>query len=189
MRELGVNVPTAVTFVLGIGFALILTLIFPDPDPDSTSVMMIRLIESLKWLATVIVAFIPLLAWNVRRVVRRDRSINERLRMDSEIAGSLDEQMKSFLQNILSDQCYGVAKCYAFGSVVRRDPTRDVDVIIQFDSSKRRRVRIYRDRLRTVESRFQEFYGRKLHLQTFASVENDALEEFLSVAVAHERIL
>ena len=96
--------------------------------------------------------------------------------------------MKSFLRNALNDPWYGVAKCYAFGSIVGQYPTRDVDIIIQFDSSKQGQVRAYHDRLRNIESSFQEFHGRKLHLQTFLSTENEALHRFLNIAGPHERI-
>ena len=108
--------------------------------------------------------------------------------MAAEIAASVDDQMKSFLRNSLKNPSYGVAKCYAFGSVVRLDPTRDIDIIIQFDTSKPRQVRIYRDRLRKIETLFQEFHDRKLHVQTFLCTENEALHRFLNDAGAHERI-
>ena len=97
--------------------------------------------------------------------------------------------MKLFLRNSLKNPCYGVAKCYAFGSVVGRYPMRDVDIVVQFDSSQQGRVRICRDRLRNIESSFQEFHGLKLHLQTFLSDEDDAVDRFLNRAGAHERIV
>ena len=97
--------------------------------------------------------------------------------------------MKLFLRNALRNPCYGVAKCYAFGSVVGRYSTRDVDIVVQFDSSKQGRVRICRERLRNIESNFQDFHGLKLHLQTFLFDEDDALDRFLNRAGAHERIV
>ena len=96
--------------------------------------------------------------------------------------------MKSFLRNTLRDKWYGVSKCYVFGSVVRQDPTRDVDIVVQFDSSNERRVRMSRDRIRKIERSFQEFYELKLHIQTFLCAEDQAVNDFLSVAGAHERI-
>ena len=104
-------------------------------------------------------------------------------------AALVDDQMKSFLRNALGNPHYGVAESYAFGSVVGQHPTRDVDIIIRFDSSKPGRVRTYRDRLRIIESNFQEFHGLKLHVQTFLSAENDALHRFLDDAGVHERII
>ena len=97
--------------------------------------------------------------------------------------------MKSFLRNALSNPWYGVAKCYAFGSVVGKYPTRDVDIIIQFDSSKRGRVRNCRDRLRNIERSFQEFHGLELHVQTFLATENEALHRFLNDAGQHQRLV
>ena len=97
--------------------------------------------------------------------------------------------MKSFLCKSFSEQWYGVAKCYAFGSVVGRYPTRDVDIVVQFDSSKQGPVRISRERLRNIESSFQEFYGLKLHLQTFLFDEDNALDRFLNRAGEYERIV
>ena len=115
--------------------------------------------------------------------------MSAQLRMAAESAASVDEQMKLFLRNALCDSWYGVAKCYAFGSVVGQYPTHDVDVIIQFESSKERLVRIYRHRLRDIESSFQEFHGLKLHVQTFLSGENEPLHKFLDDAGIHERII
>ena len=109
--------------------------------------------------------------------------------MDAASAASVDDQMKSFLRNALSNPWYGVAKCYAFGSVVEQYPTRDVDIIIQFDSSKQRQVRTYRDRLRNIERSFQEFHGLDLHVQTFLSAEDEALHRFLNDAGMHGCIM
>ena len=96
--------------------------------------------------------------------------------------------MKSFLRNVVQDPWYGVAKCYAFGSVLGDYPTRDVDIILQFNSSKESDVRTYRDRLRSVEGTFQEFHGLELHVQTFLSTEDEAQQRFLDRAGLHERI-
>ena len=109
--------------------------------------------------------------------------------MAAESAASVDNQMKSLLRNTLINPWYGVAKCYAFGSVVGQYPTRDVDIAIQFDSSRPGQIQIYRDRLRSVEGMFQEFYSLKLHVQTFLSNEDEALHTFLNDAGMHERIM
>ena len=109
--------------------------------------------------------------------------------MAAESDALVDDQIKSFLRNALSDRRYGIAKCYAFGSVVGQYPTHDVDIIIQFDSSKRGRVRTYRYRLRDIESSFHELHGLKLHVQTFLSTQDEALHRFLNVAGLHERII
>ena len=96
--------------------------------------------------------------------------------------------MMSFLRNTLRNPCYGVAKCYAFGSVVAQYPTRDVDIIIQFDSSKPGEVNMYRDRLRKVESLFQQHHKLSLHVQTFLCTENEALNRFLIKADVYKCI-
>ena len=147
------------------------------------------LIKSMAWIGASVAIFVPLLAWNILKLARRERSIDEQLRMAVENAVWVDDQIKSFLHNALSNPWYGVAKCYAFGSIVGRYPTRDVDVVIQFDSSKQGRVRICRERLRSIESSFQEFHCLKLHVQTFLLAENEALDRFLNKAGFHERIL
>ena len=77
----------------------------------------------------------------------------------------------------------------SFGSVVGLYPTRDVDIVVQFDSSEPRQVRIYRDRLRKIEHLFDEHHALKLHVQTFLSAENEYLHRFLNDAGAHERIV
>ena len=145
--------------------------------------------RSAAWLIAVIVGFILLLAWNVFKVARQERSVKAHLGMVAKRDSSVDEQMKSFLRNTLSDPWYGIVRCHVFGSVVRQYATRDVDIIVQFHSSKEHRVRICRDRLRSVETSFEEFHGKKLHVQTFLSAQNEALDKFLNVAGAHERII
>ena len=188
VRELGLNVPTAVSVVLVIGFTIIFDRTFADPETDSVTDFELWLIKSMAWLLAVVVVFVLHLTWNTFKVVRQDRTTIEYLRLAAESTTLVDDQMKSYLHNALRDRRYGVAKCYAFGSVVGQYPTRDVDIIIQFDSSKRHRVRTYRHRLRDIESSFHEFYGLKLHVQMFLSTENEALHRFLNDAGQHERI-
>ena len=189
VRALGVNFPTALIVILGIGFTVLISDKFSPPETDSVTGFVLWLIKSTAWLAAVVVVFGPFLVWNIFKVVQRERSISEQLRMAAETAALVDDQMKSFLRNLLSNPHYGVAECYTFGSVVRQDPNRDVDIVIRFDSSKPRRVRTYRDRLRNIESNFQEFHGLELHVQTFLSAENEALHRFLDDAGMHERII
>ena len=193
MRHLGINVPTALMAILGIGFTVVIVATFPGPeasDPKTESItgFLLWLIKSIAWIGALVAVFVPLMTWNIVQVARRDRSANAHLRMATESANSLDYQMKAFLRNSLGNPSYGVAKCYAFGSLVRLYPTRDVDIIIQFDTSKPRQVRTYRDRLRKIETLFQEFHDRKLHVQTFLCSENEALDRFLNDAGEHERI-
>ena len=147
VRELGFNIPTLLTVILVIVFLIIITQVTSAPETDSRAGIVFG---TIRYIALVVV-FLPLLAWNVIKVARRDKTEREILRMTEKSSASLDDQMKSFISKSLSNPQYGVAKCYAFGSVVRRDPTRDVDIIIQFDSSKPRQIRHYRDRLRNVE--------------------------------------
>ena len=134
------------------------------------------------------VAFVPLLAWNIVKVARQAQAVREGLRLAIESAASVDDQMKAFLRNTLRNTYYGVAKCYAFGSVVGQHPTRDLDIVVQFDSSKEDQVRTYRDRLRSIEGSFQEFSDLQLHVQTFLSSEDEALHGFLDRAGKHERL-
>lgn len=189
MRELGLNVPTVVKVVLGIGFPLIIAGIFPVPETGSVPSYVPWLIKFVAWLSSVVVAFVLILAWNAFKVARRERAVSQQLRMAAEEAKWKDDQMKMFLRNVLSNPSYGVAKCYAFGSVVRQYPTHDVDIVVQFDSSEQRQVRVYRERLRHIESSFQEFYGQMLHVQTFLFDENTSLHRFLNLAEAHECII
>ncbi len=172
VRQLGINVPTAVMTVLYIGFTIVIVATFSgpeasDPETDSVAGFLLWLIKSLAWIGAGVPVFVPLLVWNFLKDARRERVISEQLRMAADSAAWRDDQMKLFLRNSLRNPCYGVAKCYAFGSVVGRYPVRDVDIVVQFDSSKKGRVRICRERLRNIERRFQDFYGLKLHLQTF----------------------
>ena len=188
-RALGINIPTTLTVMIGTGVYIAIADNFSVPDSNSAAGYVLWLIQSLAWLTTVVLVFTPLLAWNIFKVKRRDQSVDAKLRLTANSAASVDSQMKSFLRNSLSEPCYGVAKCYVFGSVVQQYPTRDVDVIIQFNSSTQDNVRINRDRLRSIESKFREFHGLGLHVQTFLSCENEALRSFLGKAGVHERLI
>ena len=187
-RELGINWPTALTAILAIAITIAIVGRFSSPETDSLSGSLLWLLQSIAWSLAVVAAFAPLFVLNIAKVGRRDRSACAKLRMEADSASSEDAQMKSFLRNTLGDSCYGVEKCYVFGSVIKRHPTRDVDVIVQFDSSKPGRVRACRDRLRDVEGLFQDFYGLKLHVQIFLCTEDEALYNFLQRAGNHERL-
>ena len=194
LRQLGMNFPKAVMAILGIGLsiafvAMVFGLEVSPPETESFKGFLLWILRSLAWVGALVAVFVPLLLLNIFKVARQDRSTREKLAMAAETADLVGDQMKSFLRNTLSNPSYGVVNCYAFGSVVAKYPMRDVDVIIQFNSSERKQVRIYRERLRNIESSFQEFHGLKLHVQTFLSAEDDALENFLNRAGAHERIL
>ena len=189
VRALGLNFPTALIAVLSIGFSIIIVPVIPTPETVSVPGFVLWLYRATAHLIAILVVFLLFLVWNIAKVARRDLSVSAHLRMITEIDASVDDRMKSFLRNTLSDPCYGVAKCYAFGSVVGQYPTRDVDIIIQFDSSEQGQVRTYRDRLRSIESSFQEFHGLVLHVQTFLSAEDEALDTFLDHAGLHERLI
>ena len=194
VQQLGVNVPTALMAIFGILSTIVIVATFSGPvaaapETETVTGFSLWLIKSLAWIGAWVVVFVSFLAWNMFKVSRRDRFASAQLKMAAEKTALVEGQIKSFLRNALSDPCYGVAECYAFGSVVGRYPTRDVDIIIQFDSSKARQVRIYRDRLRRIEGLFQDFHDLKLHLQTFLSTENEALHRFLNRAGTHERIM
>ena len=194
LRQLGINFPKAVMAILGIGLSIALVAKFlglelSSPETESLKGFLLWILRSMAWVGALVAVFVPLLALNIFRAGRRERSTQEKLRMAADTAALKEDQMKSFLRNTLNNPRYGIARCYAFGSVVANYPTHDVDIIIQFDSSEQKRVRVYRERFRNVESSFQEFHGLKLHVQTFLPSENDALESFLNRAGAHERIL
>ena len=194
VRQLGINVPTGLMAIVCIGLTIPIIATFSAPeasDPQTESVpgFLLWLLKSLAWMGAWVAVFVTLLVWNIIKIARREKVISEKLRMAADSLAWRDDQMKLFLYNSLKNPCYGVAKCYAFGSVVGQHPTRDVDIVIQFDSSKQSPVRTYRERLRNIESSFQEFHGLKLHLQTFLSDEDDALDRFLDRAGAHELIV
>ena len=188
-RALGINIPTALLAILAVVVKVAVVDSLSTSEVDTPTEPSLWAVEFIPWPASLAIVFVLFFAWNIVRIARRDRSVRAHQRMVTESATSVDDQMKLFLRNALGNPSYGVAKCYAFGSVVRSDQTRDVDIIIQFDSSKRARVRACRDRLRTIESRFHEFYDLKLHVQTFLSGEDAALDRFLDDAGQHERIM
>ena len=189
VRDLGFNFPTAVAAILGIGFKFLISSDLSAPVTDTITGFFVWLVEPIAWLLGLIVAFVPLFLFNAFKVLRRNQLARASLEFAAESVALEDDQIKSFFRNTLKDPCYGVGKCYVFGSVVRRDPTRDVDVLIQFDTSEQRQVRVYCERMRSIERLFQEHYDSKLHLQRFLSTENESLNSFLIKAGAHERII
>lgn len=188
-RALGINIPTALLATSPIVLKVAIVDRLSTPEVDSPTGSPPWVIELTPWLVSFGAVFLVFFSVNILKVKQRDRSVAAHQRMIDESAASVDDRIRSFLRNSLSDPSYGVAKCYAFGSVVRSDPTRDVDIIIQFDYSERSRVRACRNRLRNIETSFEEFHGLKLHIQTFLSNENAALDEFLIVAGQHERLI
>ena len=189
VRQLGINFPTTVIVILAIGFTVIIARTFTAPETNSVTSFALWLIKSIGWLSAVVVVFVPFFAWNTLKVARQDRSASAHLRMTAASDALVDDRMKSFLRNTLINPWYGVTECYAFGSVVRQYQTRDVDIVIQFESSEPGKVRIYRDRLRNIERLFQEHHALRLHVQTFLATENEALHRFLNDAGTHERII
>lgn len=189
MRELGFNAPTVITAVAGIGLSILAAAIFSALGTQPVTGLLLWLIKTIQWSITVSIVFVPFLTRNIFLVARRERSVRAHLELTGNSATSADNRMKSFLRNALTDASYGVAKCYAFGSVVRQYPTRDVDIIIQFDSSEPHRIRAYRDRLKYIETIFHGFHGRRLHLQMFLSSQDETMDKFLQVAGSHERLI
>ena len=189
VRTLGINVPTILTGMLGIGLSILIAVNLADPDTESVSEFMRWLIESIARFTTVVLVFGPLLVWNFIKAMRREQSIKAKLEMVADTAASKDDRMKSFLRNALASPHHGVAECYVFGSVVRRDPTRDVDIVIKFTTADEGLTRIYRERIRDIEKNFKEFHDLNLHLQTFLFDQDDNVCNFLKVAGEHERII
>lgn len=189
VQALGVNIPTALMIIVGIGLKIIAVDPLYAEQADSVRGSDLWLSESVAWLATVLVVFIPFFVWNIQRVAERERTLVLHQEMVADNATAVDNHIKLFLRNTLANPSYGVSRCYAFGSILRQDPTRDVDIIIQFDSEKPTRVRTCRSRLRDVEASFFEFYNLRLHVQTFLSIENEALDRFLDRSNFYERLI
>ena len=188
-RELGFNFPTVATVVLGITFSIIVGGIFSDSESDSLSGYQLWLIGFATWVLTVSVVFLLRCGWNIIAIAHRDRKMQAHLALTDDLADSVDGQMKEFIRNELSDPRYGVAQCYVFGSVIHQYPTHDVDVVIQYNSSIEHSVRSYRIRLGTVQQKFENFYGLKLHLQTFLFSEAEKLHCFLHNTGGHEKLI
>lgn len=186
-EALGLNLPTAATVVVVIAVGILIHGYFLDPDTGSVPRFALWLIESIAWALAVAAVFAPLFLWNLIKVVRRQRSIDASRRIATERAASVDDQIKLFLQKSLAESTYGVSKCYAFGSVIREYPTRDVDIVIQFGTSNPSQIRTYRRKLRDIEHTVEEFYNLKLHIQTFLASESDHLLDFLTKAGAHQQ--
>ena len=190
IRALGVNTHTVLLALVGIGLSLALASFYSEPATSSPSAALLWLLKSLVWAFALIITASLLLGWQIVRIKRQDRVIQATRQLALEGAASRDEQIKSFLRHALQDNWYGVKQCFVFGSIVGGYPARDVDIIVQFDSADERGVRAKRDRLRRFESDFREFHeGLGLHVQTFLSTEDDALQNFIGRTGAHQRLI
>ena len=186
-NALGLNVPTAAAVVLAAAVVALIQGHLANPETGSVSGFALWLVETLGWLLAVAAVFLPHFVWNLFRVRRWQRSIDASRQLAMEHAVSVDGQVKLFISKSLAETRYGVAACYAFGSVVREYPTRDVDIVIGFNSSDQRQIRTYRNRIRELELTFSEVFQLTLHLQTFLDSECDQLLEFLAKAGDHEQ--
>ena len=158
------------------------------PQDESVPWWLLWVIQSLAWLGTLTILFAILFVFNVFKVRSKERSLVAQQKVISANADLIDTHIQSFFRNCLQDQWYGIAKCYAFGSVVGKYPTRDVDIVVQFDSSVEREVRNYRGRMRTIERNFQGMYNLNIRLQTFLSTEDEAVQSFLGKAGVYQRL-
>lgn len=187
-RTLGVNLPTIIIVFLSPAISIFLYYALPIPVSDNLSGFIRWLVPIIIWAITMVIAFPALLVWNALRIMHQDRIVKAQVALALQTTKLRDDQMKSLLRSAMRNPWYGVSKCHAFGSIVRDYPTRDIDVVIQFNTSERKQVRIYRNRLRSFESTFRETYRQNLHVQTFLSEETAALQRFLNRAETHERL-
>ena len=95
-----------------------------------------------------------------------------------------DARMKEWLCKRLNKPWISCA--IAFGSVVGRQETRDVDLIIVFEEDRRWRLKRRAKEVGRVAREFKAVFGLGLHRQFFLSTEQVALRQFLDVAGAHE---
>ena len=189
LQELGFNFSTAVKATLNLLIWIVAAAALSELATDSVKNIILWWIQLLAGLISVMIVFALLLGWNVIKAAQIERSRQAHRRMAADISDFKDERIKCFLRNALDIPSYGIEQCYAFGSVVRQDPTRDVDIIVQFGSSHQGTVRKCRERIIDVERTFHEFYDLKLHVQTFTSSERESLRSFLDKAGTHERLI
>jgi len=107
------------------------------------------------------------------------RSEDEAARQRESMQGGADQYMKNWLRAALADPQLGVAFAAAFGSVVRNDPTRDVDVIVQLAGAGRRDLRNRTIAIKRMAKPFMEIYGLPLHLQFFSVNEMRDMTDFV----------
>ena len=186
---MGINFPTAFIALLTLSIWLAVASIFSTPQSKSFKELVVWFLDPVAGPVAVVIVFACLLVCNIRKVIHQDRSVRANLKLKAELDTSFDDRIKSFLENHLNQACYGIAECYVFGSVVQQYPNRDVDIVVQFDSSKPGQIRTCRNRLRKLETSFEKFHCLKLHVQTFLITESEAMKEFLAVAGRHERLL
>ena len=99
-RQLGINIPIAVMAILSIGVSIVIVTTFSGPeasDPKTESItgFLLWFVKVMAWIGTLVAVFVPLLAWNMAKVARRDRSASAHLKMAAESAASVDVQMKA----------------------------------------------------------------------------------------------
>lgn len=187
-RGLGLNSWTALSVALaGLSVVIIRRLFIPDTDPRVELESWI--VESVAWFTAVVVMFVPHMIRSLVKVRRQDKSLKVQIAMATASADARDADLKAFLTNVLTDPCYGVERCYLFGSVTKQYPTGDVDIVIQFTTSEQGQLLAYHGRLREVERSFRDLYDSKLHVQRFLSSEATALQLFLDDTDGYEQII
>jgi predicted nucleotidyltransferase len=99
-------------------------------------------------------------------------------RQDSLIATAQDTTFKDWLTQQFGRTEFHVCLAAVFGSVTRAYPTRDVDVVVQIESTSDRHIRKLGLRLKELGRTFEAEFGLPLHLQLFASTETNELLDF-----------
>jgi hypothetical protein len=93
-----------------------------------------------------------------------------------------DQAMKQWLTLALGDPRLGVRFAAAFGAVVRADPTRDVDVLVQVAAPSNRELRRKAMQVKALARPFRDAYRKQLHVQLFSDRENASVRAFLARA-------
>ncbi len=102
----------------------------------------------------------------------------EQRRQDSLIEGAQDSTMTAWLRQQLARQEFHIRFAAAFGSVTKRYPTRDVDVVVQFEPGSDDRDRTAGLLVKALARTFTAEFQLPLHLQLFSSTETDRLLKF-----------
>lgn len=113
--------------------------------------------------------------------IERDRDLQSTL-----VADGRDAVIKRWVKNELGKPEFGVKFAAAFGSITGSYPTRDIDIVVQFDDASDQVIRKKAAGLQALGKVFEAEFNLPLHLQLFLETETNDLVGFARRAGAIE---
>ena len=137
-RQLGVNILTLVTVIVGFGLTIIIVRNLSTPETDSVTDVVLWFAKSIAWLLSVIVIFIPLVALNtfkVRASIPKRKCELKNDCSDRRLSGQSNEVVSSHIPE-RSLVRSGQVLCVWISSQTRSNPRRRHHYSVQIFKAK-----------------------------------------------------